>query len=326
MRAAWYERTGPAREVLQVGDMPDPEPGPGEVRVKLATSGVNPSDWKARMGSRPMLAPRIIPHSDGAGIIDKVGAGVAASRVGERVWVWNGQWKRALGTCATMIVLPAAQVVRLPDNTSFEAAACFGIPLLTAYRAMTTDGNVAGKTVLVTGGAGGVGHYAIQLARLLGAREILTTVSGDAKAKHARAAGADHTINYKTENLVERVRELTGGRGVDRLVDLDVAGHGKMIPDLIAKDGLVAAYGTNNQQVSFEFTRMIVQGIGVRFFIVYELADDVRQAAICHCTRLLEAGCLTHAVAATYPLERIAEAHESVEQGKHIGNVVVTMT
>ncbi len=325
MRAAWYERTGPARETLQVGDMPDPEPEPGEVRVKLATSGVNPSDWKARMGSRPMLAPRIIPHSDGAGVIDRVGAGVPPTRVGERVWVWNGQWKRPLGTCATMIAVTADQAVPLPANTSFEAGACCGIPLLTSYRALTTDGSVAGKSVLVSGGAGGVGHYAIQLARLLGAREILTTVSGDAKATHAKAAGADHIINYKTENLVERVKAITGGRGVDRMVDLDIAGHGKLLPDLIAKDGLVAAYGTNNQQIGVEFGRMIMMGIGVRFFIVYELADDVRRNAISHVTRLLEAGALQHAVAATYPLEKSADAHEAGEQGRHIGNIVVTM-
>ena len=325
MRAAWYERTGPAREALVVGDMPDPEPGPGEVRVKLASSGVNPSDWKARMGSRPMIAPRIIPHSDGAGVIDKVGAGIPASRVGERVWVWNGQWKRPFGTCATMITIASEQAVRLPENTSFEAGACFGIPLLTAYRALTTDGGVAGKCVLVSGGAGGVGHYAIQLARLLGARQILTSISSDPKAQHAKAAGADHCINYKTENLVDRVRDITGGRGVDRLVDLDIAGHGKLLPDIIAKDGFVAAYGTNNQQVGFEFTRMIVQGIGIRFFIVYELAGDVRRSAEAHLTRLLEAGTLQHAIAATYPLDRIVDAHEAVEQGKHIGNVVVTM-
>jgi len=325
VRAAWYERTGKAREVLVVGEMPDPVPGPGEVRVALKTSGVNPSDWKARSGSRPMLGPRIIPHSDGAGIIDRVGADVPASRVGERVWVWNGQWKRTFGTCATMITLPAEQAVALPPAVAFEEGACLGIPALTAYRALTTDGSVAGKSVLVTGGAGGVGHYAIQLAGLLGARQILTTISSDAKASHARAAGADAAINYKTENLVEQVKALTGGRGVDRIVDLDIAGHGKLIPDLIAKDGLVAAYGTNNQQVGFEFTRMILSGAGVRFFIVYELAKDVRDAAITHLTRLLEAGVLKHAVAATYPLDKIVDAHEAVEQGRHMGNVVVTM-
>lgn len=325
MRAAWYERTGPAREVLTVAEMPDPEPGPGEVRVKLATSGANPSDWKARMGSRPMIAPRIIPHSDGAGVIDKVGDGVPSARIGERVWVWNGQWKRPFGTCATMIAVPAEQAVRLPEKTAFEAGACFGIPLLTAYRALTTDGNVAGKRVLVTGGAGGVGHYAIQLARLLGASQVLTTISSEAKAAHARSAGADETINYKSENVVERIKDLTGGHGVDRIVDLDISGYGKIVPDIIAKDGLVAAYGSNNQEFGFEFTRMIVTGVGVRFFIVYELADDVRRAAEAHVTRLLEADALQHVIGATYPLDQVVEAHEAVEQSRHMGNVVITM-
>ena len=325
MRAAWYERTGPAREVLVVGEMPDPEPGPGEVRVKLATSGVNPSDWKARTGSRPMIAPRIIPHSDGAGVIDKVGDGVPPARVGERVWVWNGQWKRPFGTCATMIAVPGAQAVKLADDVSFEAGACFGIPLLTAYRALTTDGSVAGKRVLVTGGAGSVGHYAIQLARLLGAAQILTTISSEEKAQHARAAGADATINYRTEDVVERIKDLTGDRGVDRIVDLDISTYGTLIPEIIAKDGLVAAYGSNSQQFGFEFSRMIVTGVGVRFFIVYELADGVRRAAEAHLTRLLEAGCLQHTIGATYPLNQVVEAHEAVEQGRHMGNVVVTM-
>jgi NADPH2:quinone reductase len=272
-----------------------------------------------------MLGPRIIPHSDGAGVIDAAGAGVPASRIGERVWVWNGQWKRAFGTCATMITLASEQAVTLPQSVSFEAGACLGIPALTAYRALTTDGGVTGKSVLVTGGAGAVGHYAIQLARLLGARAILTTISSEAKASHARAAGADATINYKSERLVERVRELTGGRGVDRMVDLDIAGHGKLVPELIARDGVVAAYGSNDQQVGFEFTRMIMSGVAVRFFIVYELASDVREAAIVHLTRLLEMGLLQHAVAATYPLDRVAEAHEAVEEGRHVGNVVVTL-
>ncbi len=325
MRAAWYERTGPAGEVLVVGEMPNPEPGPGEVRVKLATSGVNPSDWKARTGSRPMIAPRIIPHSDGAGVIDQVGDGVPDARIGERVWVWNGQWQRPFGTCATMITVPGTQAVKLPEGVSFEAGACFGIPLLTAYRALTTDGSVAGRRVLVTGGAGGVGHYAIQLARLLGAAQVLTTISSAEKAQHARAAGADATINYKSEDVVERIRVLTSDHGVDRIVDLDISSYGKLIPEIIAKDGLVAAYGSNSRQFEFEFSPMIVSGVGVRFFIVYELADDVRRAAEAHLTRLLEAGCLQHAIGATYPLDQIVEAHEAVEQGRHMGNVVVTM-
>jgi NADPH:quinone reductase len=195
MKAVWYERSGSAREVLQYGELPDPEPGPGDVRVRLHASGVNPSDWKTRSGTRPMVAPRVIPHSDGAGVIDRVGPGVDPARLGERVWIWNGQWRRAFGTAATLIALPSEHAVRLPDGTSFEAGACLGIPALTAHRAVTIDGLPEGQSVLVAGGAGAVGHYAIQFAKLLGAAQVIATVSSDEKAAHAKAAGADEIIN-----------------------------------------------------------------------------------------------------------------------------------
>ena len=180
MRAAWYERNGAARDVLVVGDMPSVEPGPGEVRVAIKASGVNPSDVKSRGGSRPIVAPRIIPHSDGAGVIDKVGTDVSAQRMGQRVWIWNGQWKRPLGTAAEFVTLAAEQAVPMSQAAAFEEAACLGIPALTAYRALVTDGGVAAKTVLVAGGAGAVGHYAIQMAKLFGASKVIATVSSAA--------------------------------------------------------------------------------------------------------------------------------------------------
>lgn len=217
MKAAWYERNGPARDVLTVGTMPDPVPGVGEVRVRMIASGVNPSDWKSRSGSRPMIAPRVIPHSDGAGVIDQVGPGAPSERLGQRVWVWNGQWNRAFGTAAEFIVLPAMQAAPLPSNVSFEEGACLGIPALTAYRAVTIDGSIKGQAVLVTGGAGAVGSYAIQFAQLLGAAKIFATVSSPEKAKHALASGADVAIDYKTEDVAARVKQLTGGDGVDRV-------------------------------------------------------------------------------------------------------------
>src|SRR5512134_1354215 len=198
MRAAWYERTGAAREVLQIDDLPTPEPGDGEVRVRLATSGVNPSDVKTRAGLRSATLPfpRIIPHSDGAGVIEAVGAGVPSSRIGERVWIWNAAWKRASGTAAQYVVLPDAQAVRLPDAVPFDAGACLGIPALTALHAVRVDGGVTGKTVLVTGGAGAVGHYAIQMAILSGARRVFATVSSPDKAALAHKAGADLAVDY----------------------------------------------------------------------------------------------------------------------------------
>ena len=230
MRAAFYEKNGPAREVLQVAEVDMPRPGPGEVRVRLKASGVNPSDVKAREGrTRKIAWPRVIPHSDGAGDIDMVGDGVPSSRVGERVWTWNAQWKRAFGTCADHVVLPAALAVPLPAQVSYEAGACLGIPAMTAYHAVAVAvaGAGAGQTVLVSGGAGGVGHYAIQFAKARGAK-VLTTVSSEAKAKLARAAGADHVIDYKRENVGERVMAITNKAGVDAVVEMDLSTNARL--------------------------------------------------------------------------------------------------
>lgn len=323
MKAIWYERNGSARDVLRFGDMPDPEPGPGEVRVRVRASGVNPSDWKTRSGSRPMAFTRVIPHSDGAGAIDKVGPGVKSSRVGERVWTWNAQWKRAFGTAAEFVALPSEQAIRLPDEVSFEAGACLGIPALTAHRAVTVDGSPEGQTVLVTGGAGAVGHYAIQFAKLLGAARVIATVSSDQKADRARAAGADEIVNYRSDSVVERVQALTQGRGVDRVVEVDLAGNAPLLPQIIARDGLCAAYGSNARQATFDFGPMIQRGAAVRFFIVYELAQSARNQAIADLTRWLDGGQIQHALAAVLPLERTIEAHELLEQGRAMGNVVV---
>ena len=323
MKAVWYERNGPAREVLQCGDLPDPVPGTGEVLVRVHASGVNPSDWKTRSGSRPMVAPRVIPHSDGAGVIERVGPAVDPSRVGERVWIWNGQWKRPFGTAATYIALPSEQAVRLPDGTTFEAGACLGIPALTAHRAVTIDGSPQGQSILVSGGAGAVGHYAIQFARLLGARQIIATVSSEEKAGHAKAAGADEVINYKADAVPDRVREITGGRGVDRIVEVDIAGNATLVPKIIAQGGLCAAYGSNAAQACFDFGPMILSGAAVRFFIVYELSAAARERGVSDLTRWMEEGRVKHAIATKMPLERTAEAHELLEQGKVIGNIVL---
>ena len=324
MRAAWYERNGPARDVLQVGETETPEPGPGEVRVRIHASGLNPSDCKARGGSRPMIASRIIPHSDGAGVVDQLGPGVPDDRLGERVWIWNGQWGRPFGTAAEHIVVPCEQAVLLAENTSFEAGACLGIPALTAHRALTTDRPPAGETVLVAGGAGAVGHYAIQCAKLLGAGQVIATVSSPEKSERARQAGADAVIDYRREDVAARVRELTGGHGADRVVEVDIAGNARLLPQVLARGGLCAAYGSNEPDVTFPFGPMILSGAAVRFFIVYELPAEARRRAIADLTSWVTQGRLVHAIAAKYPLERIADAHEAVERGRMIGNVIVT--
>ena len=325
MRVAWYDRTGPAHEVLQLGDWPDPEPGPGEVRVRVAVSGANPSDWKTRSGVRPLMFPRVIPHSDGAGTIDRVGPGVPAERIGERVWLWNGQWKRPHGTAAEYIALPSEQAVRLPDAVSFDAGASLGIPALTAYRAVTIDGPVAGQTVLVTGGAGAGGLYAVQFARALGAARVLATVSTPEKAKLALSAGAEAAIDYRTEPVAERVLALTGGRGVDRVVEVDLAADAPLLPKILAENGLCAVYGSDAQEIRMDFGPMLFRGIALRFFLVYALAAGPRRQAIADITRWMEEGRIAHPPVRHFPLSAIAEAHEAMEKGAIIGKALLTL-
>lgn len=327
MLAAFYTRTGPARDVLTVGEIETPEARPGEVRVRLATSGVNPSDVKTRGGVRSRELPfaRIVPHSDGAGVIDQVGDGVPAGRLGERVWVWNAAWGRPNGTAAQFVVLPAPQAVPLPANTSFEAGACLGIPALTAYHAVHCNGGVTGKTVLVAGGAGAVGHYAVQFAKIAGARLVVTTVSGTAKAALARDAGADVIVNYRTEDVAQRCLDLTAGAGVDRIVELDLAANLKTDMAALRRDGEITAYGSGLPEIPVPFFPALLKNLRLQFFIVYNLSDADRKSGLAEVTALLNQDRLKHNVDGRLPLARIAEAHELVESGKAIGNVVIDM-
>lgn len=322
MRAAYYENNGSAREVLMLGDIETPKPGPGEVRVKLATSGVNPSDVKARRGMRKIAWPRVIPHSDGAGIIDAVGDGVPASRIGERVWTWNGQWKRPFGTCAEHIVLPQALAVVLPEHVSFEQGACLGIPAMTAAHAVHVAEADAASTILISGGAGAVAHYAIQFAKARGA-VVITTVSSEAKTKLALAAGADHVIDYKRENVGERVMDLTDKAGVDAMIELDFAANAGLIPNVLRPRGLVVIYGTGAAEAPLPAYFCLINQIALKFIFVYELTAEERAAAIGDINRLMQAKRLIHNVALTLPLNDIVAAHEAVEQGKVAGNVVM---
>ena len=323
MRAAYYEKNGPAREVLRVADVETPQPGRGEVRVKLITSGVNPSDVKGRAGTTRKIAfPRVIPHSDGAGEIERVGEGVPASRVGERVWVWNGQWRRPFGTAATEIVLPAEQAVPLPANIGAEAGACLGIPAFTAYQAVELADAKEGTTILVAAGAGAVGHYAIQLAKKRKAT-VITTVSSPAKAEIAREAGADHTIDYKRENVGERVMAVTGNRGVDAVIEMDLAANARLLPGVLAHNGVVAVYGSGAPEATIPFQFLLQNSIALKFLLVYQMPPEQRARAVADLTRMLERGELIHNVAQTFDLADIVAAHEAVESGKAMGNVVV---
>ncbi len=324
MQAAYYEHNGTARAVLRVGDVETPHPGPGEVRVKLATSGVNPSDVKSRQGTNRKIAwPRVIPQSDGAGVIDEVGAGVAQSRIGERVWLWNGQWKRAFGTAAEYIALPAAQAVALPDGVSFEAGACLGIPAMTAYHAVVTAGAGAGTTLLVSGGAGSVSQYVIQFAKRAGAN-VITTISSPEKAAVAKEAGADTCIDYKREDVGARVMEITGKRGVDAVIEMDLAGNARLIPGVLRPKGSVIVYGTNGEAL-LPAPFCLVNSIRIAFFLVYELdvAERARTLAAINAA-LAESALINRVAQPTYALGDIVAAHEAVERGS-IGNVIVTL-
>lgn len=322
MRAAFYERNGTAREVLRVGEVETPHAGAGEVRVKLAVSGVNPSDVKARQGSTRKIAwPRVIPQSDGAGVIDEVGARVPQRRRGERVWIWNGQWKRPSGTAAEYIVLPSTQAVPLPDTLSFEAGACLGIPAMTAFHAIALANLQPASRVLIAGGAGAVSQYAIQFAKRRRAT-VLTTVSSPEKAKAAREAGADHCINYKREDVGARMRELTGDALADCVIELDLSANAKLLPAVLRPKGRVVVYGTGSE-AAIPSAFCLTNSIGLQFFLVYDLDAAERAAALAGIAEGL--GWLKHRIAqSAYTLDDIAAAHEAVERGA-LGNVVVKL-
>jgi NADPH:quinone reductase len=323
MRAAYYEANGSARDVLRVAEVETPKPGPGEVRVKLLASGVNPSDVKSRAGvTRKIAFPRVIPHSDGAGEIDAVGDGVPAARVGQRVWVWNGQWRRPFGTAAQSIVLPAEQAVPLPANITMEAGACLGIPAYTAYQAVVLTGIGEGATVLVAAGAGAVGHYAIQFAKKRNAT-VITTVSSPEKAALAKQAGADHVIDYKREDVGERVMAMTGKRGADAVIEMDLGANAKLLPGVLKPTGVAAIYGSGTPEVTIPFQSLLQNSIELKFLFVYLMPPDLRARATAEITRMLERGELIHNVAQTFALSNIVAAHEAVESGKVLGNVVV---
>jgi NADPH2:quinone reductase len=323
MKAAWYSRNGPAREVLEVGDLPRPVPQAGEVLVELHASGVNPSDVKARAG-RPIEGGIIVPHSDGAGVIAEVGPGVARERIGERVWIWNGQWQRPMGTAAEFIALPQQQAVPLPAQVSFEAGACVGIPLLTALQAVRIAGDLQGRTLLVTGAGSAVGHYVTQLARMRGAT-VLATAGSAARRDHALAAGANQVIDYKREDVAARVKALTAGTGADAVIDMDFSSTARLLPQgVLRPHGRLVGYGSNQPgELPVHFRSLLWSSLQLRFFLVYDLLPADREAVTREAGEVLARDALKHTIGAVFPLEGAAAAHEKVEAGDLVGNVVL---
>ena len=324
MRAAYYEQNGAAREVLQVADMETPKAG--SRRGARAVAGlrcqpvrreepgrIDPQDRVLAGDLRTAMAP---VRSMGSAKV------CSASRLGQRVWIWNGQWRRPFGTAAQSIVLPAEQAVPLPADVSMEAGACLGIPAYTGYQGVTLTGAGEGSTVLVAGGAGAVGHYAIQFAKKRGAT-VIATVSSAAKAELARQAGAAHVIDYRRENVGERVMAITGKRGVDAVIEVDLAANARLLPDVLAPNGIVAIYGSGAPQATIPFVFLLQNSIELKFFLVYQMAQRERERATAEITRMLERGQLIHNVAQSFDLDDIVAAHETVEAGTALGNIVI---
>ncbi len=322
MLAARYPTGGPDAGKLEVVEVPRPEPGPGQVLVRMAVAGVNPSDWKSRRrGGTTAGLDFIVPGQDGAGEITAVGAGVEPARVGQRAWIFEGQWQRAEGTAAQWIAIDGTRAVPLPDAISFEQAAGLGIPAMTAHRCLHADGPIGGTAVLVHGGAGAVGHAAIELARHAGAR-VAATVSSAEKARLARDAGAELVLNYRTEDVAAAVRAWAPD-GVARIVDVDVAANLGIDTQVVAASGVIASYLVRPEPVVLG-RELMANNVVVRFVLVYSMPEEAKRAAVEAIDEALRAGALTPLPTTRFPLGEVAAAHDAVESGA-IGKVLVDL-
>ena len=326
MQAGLYHRLGPAKDVLVIEELEKPEPAKGQVRVRMMSSGVNPSDVKTRAGKgRPMTASWQIPHSDGAGVIDAVGDGVATSRIGEKVWIFNAAFMRPLGTSAEWTVVPSETAPRLPDGLGFDEGACLGIPVMTAHRSIYVGGvPKQGETILVTGGAGVVGHYAIQLAKWAGAT-VLTTVSSDQKAAHAKQAGADYVINYKNQDVIKEVKSIVGEEGVDRIIDFDFGKNFPISLEIIKSGGCISSYASMGSPTpTYPFYAAMFKNLSVHHVFVYTMSNIAKQQAINDIERWAKTGNPKFAIANKFKFTEIIKAHEAVELGSKIGHVILS--
>lgn len=323
MRAIVYDTDGPDLGILRAVELPDPEPGPGQVRVRVAVAGINPTDWKARApGNRPKPWPWQIPGQDGAGVVDRVGPGVDQRRIGERVWLYLAGHGHAFGTAAEYVCLPAERAVPLPDHIALDVGAGLGVPALTAHRCLFADGDLAGRTVLVTGGAGAVGHAAVQLARDAGAR-VITTVSGPEKAAIAATAGPDLVLRYRDPDHRERLREAAP-EGIDRVVDVDVGANAADYEVLLNEAASVAIYAVSAAapELSIPIRGLMRRSVLLRFVMLYGVPESWLVAGAADVTELLRRKGIVPLPQYRYPLERLDDAHEHVKAGA-IGKVLI---
>ena len=327
MQAAWFDRFGAASAVLQVGERPTPIAGPGEVLVRMRTSGVNPSDVKKRAGSAPDLLDDgyVIPNSDGAGVIEAVGAGVDAKRVGEKVWVYQAQFGRRFGTAAQYVALDSARAVTLPIEAGFDVGACAGIPIMTAHRCVHADGPIAGQTVLVTGGAGRVGFYAIQWAKMAGAK-VIATASNARDEAVCRDAGARHVCNHRKAGWGTVAKNFNDGKPVDRVIDVEFGANLPEVLDCIRTGGVIATYSsTQVKEPQLPFSRMMYLDLTLHLVIVYSMPEAAKKHAIADIAQAFQHGMLLHRITARIPLAEIGQANELVEGGGSGGSVIVTI-
>jgi len=323
--AAWYDRQGPAAEVLQVGEMPNPEPGPGEVRVRLRLSGINPGDTKKRSAwhGSPMSFPRVIPHSDGAGVIDAVGAGVESNRIGQRVWTYGAQSYRPFGTAAQLTCLPGPQAVPLPDEVPDEIGACLGIPGITAHRSVFSDGAVAGKTILVHGVLGSVSSLAAQLAHWAGATVIGTVVrSGD--LENVDNSVVSHSVALDGADPAAAIREHAPD-GVARIVDVGFSDNADLDAAVVANDAVIATYASRAERPEIPFWPMLFANVTLRLLGSDDFSADAKQEAGRDLTAAAQVGALRIPVAPVHPLAEVAAAHDHVDNGPRNGRVLVAI-
>lgn len=327
MKAAWFNQFGQADDVMQIGDFETPQAAPGQVLVRMRTSGVNPSDTKKREGAFPHLLDNgpVIPNSDGAGVIESVGEGVPHSRVGERVWIYQAQFARLHGSAAQYVAIESERAVVLPENTSFAIGACMGIPAMTAHRCVFADGPVKGKIIFVTGGAGRVGHYAIQWAKQAGAT-VITTASSPVARQDCIAAGADLVVNHHDTDMVARILDFTQGRKVDRIVEVEFGGNLDNSLALLKVGGVIASYSsTQDPEPKLPFKHMMFMDLTLRMVIVYAMPEQAKLDAIADITHALEKNQLQHRIHSEYALEAIANANNEIEKGGFYGCVVVNI-
>lgn len=327
MRAGWFERPGPAAEVIQVGDIPDPHPGPGEVLVRLHASGINPSDYKKRGNvSISQEFPRIVPHSDGAGFVAALGPGVAGFSIGDRVWVYNAQWGRAYGTAAEYVCLPERRVKPLPKTLSFRGGACLGIPAMTGLRCVDLAGPLKDRWVYVPGATGRVGAYALQFAKWRGANVVASTGGGEEAKAELASLGADIVLDRNLPDLGARILHATGSRGVDHIVEVNLPGNIALDEKILAEGGSIVSFGAASApSVAVTQTGRRARNMSLHFVFVYMLNEETFERTCETIVEIASTGMLIHRIAGAFPLADLASAHAFAETTSGLGHVIVEM-